>query len=185
MRISVDSASAASLKAALKDTTRSIKKELRIAVNATAKKSKSITNKIIRSELANVPAKAINFTMKVHLSENANDLSAVLELKKTDRISLRNFAARQTKAGVSYQISKTQGRKTVNGAFISRKLYGQVFVRTSKERLPILKLWGLSPWGVMVVGKKLGPSKKETQAELEKQIQRRVRFITLKKAGTI
>jgi len=185
MRISVDSASAASLREALKNTTRNIKKELRIAVNATAKKSKAITNKIIRSELANVPAKTINFTMKVHLSEDVNDLSAVLELKKTERISLRNFGARQTKAGVSYQISKTKGRKTAKGAFISQKLYGQVFVRTSQASLPILKLWGLSPWGVMVVGKKLGPSKKETQAELEKQIQRRVRFITLKKSGAI
>ena len=54
-----------------------------------------------------------------------------------------------------------------------------------KSRLPIVKLHGASPFGVMTKGKKLGPSVEATQAELEKQIQRRVRFITLKKTGAI
>jgi hypothetical protein len=38
---------------------------------------------------------------------------------------------------------------------------------------------------VMTVGKKTGPSKQEMQAELDKQIARRVRFLTLKKSGAI
>jgi hypothetical protein len=186
MNVTINSASVASLKRALKDTAFELRKQVRIALNATAKKSKSITNKVIREELANVPAKDINFTMKVHLSENTDKLSAKLEVKKTDRLSLRIFKPRQVKAGVSYQISKSKGRKTAMGTFInSTKLYGGVFKRAGKQRLPILKLRGPSPWGVMTKGKKLGPSKKETQAELAKQIERRVRFITLKKSGAI
>jgi CO dehydrogenase/acetyl-CoA synthase epsilon subunit len=52
MNVTVKQGSVASLKAALKDTTRKLQAELRIAVNATANKSKSIINKEIRSELA-------------------------------------------------------------------------------------------------------------------------------------
>ena len=40
-------------------------------------------------------------------------------------------------------------------------------------------------WGVMVVGKRIGPSVDETRAELVKQVQRRIRFVLLKKQGII
>lgn len=191
MIVGVDSASVNSLKAALKDTTRKLKAELKIAVNATAKKSKSIINKEIRSELA-VTAKVVAPTIRILTTATDANISATVEVKKTSRIPLRDFGARQTKAGVTFKTSKTRGRKTVQGAFQGPKpgvmkasWRGRVFKRVGKTRLPIVQLFGPSPFGVMTKGKKLGPSKEQTQAELEKQIQRRVRFITLKKAGTI
>lgn len=183
--IKISSPQMSELKKAIEGMGLDLNKQVRIALNATAKKSKSIVNKEIRKELANTTAKSINFTMKVTLSEKGDDLSAALTVKKTDRLSLRNFKPRQVKAGVSYQISKTSGRRVAHHAFISQKLYGGVFIRTSNRRLPILKLQGPSPWGVMTVGKKTGPSKQEMQAELDKQIARRVRFLTLKKSGAI
>lgn len=186
MNVTVKAASVASLKAAIKDTTRKIRNEIRIAVNATAKKSKSITNKQIRSELANTTSKTVFFTIKIHLSTSTDHPTARLEVKKTDRISLQHFGARQTRAGVTYQISKTRGRKLIKDAFInSTKLHGGVFKRVGKSRLPIVKPRGVSPWGVMTKGKKTGPTKTETQAELDKQVQKRIRFITLKKTGAI
>ena len=191
MNVIVKQGSVASLKAALKDTTRKLQAELRIAVNATANKSKSIINKEIRSELATT-AKAVNSTIRVKSKAQGDSITATVEVKKTARISLREFGARQNKSGTSYRISKTQGRKTIPGAFQGPKpgvmkasWRGHVFKRVGQARLPIVKLQGPSPWGVMTTGKKLGPAKDQTQAELEKQIERRVRFITLKKTGAI
>jgi len=192
MIVSVDSASVASLKKAIEGTARTLRKEIRIALNATAKKAKSLTNKEIRTELANITASNIDYTMKVHLSDGESDLTASLEVKKTDRLSLRHFKPRQIKAGTSYQISKTKGRRTVVGAFQGPRVglmkaswRGNAFRRAGKSRLPIIKLRGPSPWGVMTAGKKTGPSEALIDAELKKQIERRVRFITLKKAGAI
>jgi len=192
MNITVDSASAARLKAAIEGTAKELKKELRIALNYTAKKAKSLTSKVVRDELAHVKKSDVDFTMKVHLIEGESSLTASLEVKKTDRISLRFFKPKQTKVGVSYQISKRGGRKTVAGAFqgprpglMKASWKGNAFRRKGKGRLPIAKLRGPSTWGVMTKGKKTGPSIELIDAELQKQIERRVRFITLKKTGAI
>ena len=181
----IDNAQLARLKAAIQDTGRELRKELAIAVRETAKKSKSLINKNIRDELKNVLAKDINYTIKVNVSEGTQDLTANVEVKKVDRISLKQFKPKQNKGGVSYQISKSRGGQTILGAFISEKLYGHVFKRVSKKRLKILKLFGPSPWGVFTVGKKIGPSADDTEAELKKRIDRRIRFLLLKKSGTI
>ena len=191
MNVTVKASSVASLKKALEGTSRKLKAEMRIAVNATANKSKSIINKEIRSELA-TSAKAISPTIRVSRKAAGDELSATVEVKKTGRISLREFGARQGKKGTSYKVSKTKGRKTIPDAFQGPKpgvmkasWRGHVFRRVGKTRLPIVKLFGPSPWGVMTVGNKLGPSKEQTQAELEKQVQRRIRFVTLTKSGAI
>lgn len=191
MNVTVKAASVASLKAAIKDTTRKLQAELRVAVNATANKSKSIINKQIRSELA-VTAKVVNQTIRIKRKAAGSELSATVEVKKTARISLREFGARQGAKGTSYKISKTKGRKTIPDGFQGPKpgvwkasWRGHVFKRLGKSRLPIAKLYGPSPFGVMTVGNKLGPSKEETQAELEKQVQKRIRFVIKKKLGEI
>jgi hypothetical protein len=189
--VSVNQASLNGLKLAIKNTKTTLRRELRIAVNATAKKAKSIINKQIRSELA-VTAKAVDSTIRVKADATEVQLTATVTVRKTSRIPLRDFGARQTRAGVSAKVSKTGGRKTISGAFQGPKpgvmkssWRGRVFKRLGKTRLPIVQLFGPSPWGVMTVGKQLGPSKEQTQAELEKQVQRRIRFITLKKSGAI
>lgn len=191
MNVTAKASSVASLQKALEGTSRKLKAEMRIAVNATANKSKSIINKEIRTELA-TSAKAINQTIRIKRKAAGNELSATVEVKKTGRISLREFNARQGRNGTSYKVSKTKGRKTIPEAFQGPKpgvmkasWRGHVFKRVGKTRLPIVKLFGPSPWGVMTVGQKLGPSKEQTRAELEKQVQKRIRFITLKKSGAI
>lgn len=191
MNVTVKASSVAEMKQAIKDTSRKLRAELRVAVNATANKAKSIINKEIRSELATT-AKTINSTISIKRKASGDDLSASVEVKKTARISLREFGARQGRNGTSYKISKTKGRKTIPDAFQGPKpglmkasWRGHVFKRAGKSRLPIVKLFGPSPFGVMTVGDKLGPSQEQTQAELEKQVQRRIRFITLKKSGAI
>ena len=184
MNITVKSASLASLKAAIEGTTRKLKSELRIAVNATAAKSKSILNKEIRTELA-LPAKAVNSLIAVKRKASGDNISSTVEVKKSKRPPITQFSHRQTKAGVSAKISKTRPRTVIKSGFKVAKWGGQVVVRTGKERGPLRTPRGPSPVGVLLKGKKLEPSLAQTEAELIKQVERRVRFITLKKTGAI
>lgn len=191
MHVSVSSSEIARLKASIQGTARRLQVELAVAVNATAAKSKSIINKEIRKELA-TSATAVKKTISTRGRAKPGNPRVAVEVRKTARIPLRDFGARQTKKGVTYKISKTTGRKLIAGAFQGPKpgamkasWKGNVFKRVGKSRLPIVKLYGPSPWGVFVVGKRMGPSVDETQKELTKQVHRRIRFITLKKRGVI
>ena len=82
-------------------------------------------------------------------------------LSKSKRVSLREFGARQTAKGVSYRIAKTGRRGFAAGAFqgprpglMFTKYKGTVFKRKGKSRLPIMKIWGPSPWGAFTGGNK-------------------------------
>ena len=191
MRVTIDPGQIAAMKAAIENTGRNLRKELAVACNATAAKGKSLIAKQIGKELA-TPQKNIRATISQSKKAKDSDISATLEVRKDRRISLKEFGARQTKKGVSYKISKTRGRKSIPGSFqgprpglINVRTKGNVFKRVGKARLPIVKLYGPSSWGVFVVGKKQGPSVTEIEAELKKQIDRRIRFIALKASGTI
>jgi len=180
----IDPKAIAKLKAAILGVATDLRKELRIAVNKTATKAKAIISKEIRTELVQ-NASDVNWMIKVDRGATDLDLTAEVIVKKTDRLGLRHFGAKQIKKGVSYRISKSGKRKSIPGAFIVAKWKGHVFVRTGAGRLPIEKRWGPSAWGVFVVGKKNKSSVEISEAELLKQINERIRFLNLKKAGII
>lgn len=181
------------LQKAIEGTKRNAKKEMAVAVNKTAKKGTGIINKEIRTELA-VKKKSIDsvITVRRKADAKARDASALLQLKKSKRLALKEFGARQTKAGVSYKISKSKGRSMVPSGFmgprpgaVAVKLNGHAFTRKTKKRNPIRKLWGPSPWGVFQVQRMRKPSVKEIRMELNKQMKRRINYIKLKKKGQI
>lgn len=189
--ITIDPRQIAAMKSAIENTGRKLRKELAIACNQTANKGKSIIAREIGKELATAQ-KNIRTVIRLSKKASPTDATATVEVRKESRISLKEFGARQTKKGVSYKVSKTKGRKTVLGAFqgpkpgmINVRTKGNVFKRVGKSRLPIVKLMGPSAWGVFVVGKKQGPSTQEIEAELKKNIDRRIRFIKLKASGEI
>ena len=191
MTARIDNAQIARMKAAIENTGRNLRKELAIACNQTANKSKSIIAKQIGSELATAQ-KNIRKDIRNGKKASPLDISASVEVRKESRIPLRDFGARQTKTGVSYRVSKTSGRRSVPGAFqgprpglMNAKWRGRVFKRLGKSRLPIAQLMGPSAWGVFVVGKKIGPSAQQTEAELKKNIDKRIRFLLLKQSGAI
>jgi len=182
--ISIDQTQIERLKKSLGDKAKRIQQEVAVAINATAKKVAREIAKEIKTELATsvkVIAAAISQTRKASKAQ----LGATVTLAKTKRISLKEFGARQTKKGVSYRVSKTAGRKTIRSAFVVDKIGGHVFARVGKSRLPINKKHGPSPWGVFV-GMKLTPKIiAMAEVELKKQIERRIRFQTLKQTGAI
>ena len=191
IQFALDKAQIARLDKALGDKRKRLPRELKTAINATAKKTKTTISKSIREELA-TKAAAVNKTIAIKSQATETSASATVVVKKTGRISLRDFGARQNKKGVSYRVSKSQGRKLAPGAFQGPKpgvmkssWQGRVFKRAGKARLPIQQLHGPSPWGVVVKGKMESVFQKDANAELRKQIERRIRFIRLKNSGTI
>lgn len=178
------------------DAGRKLPQELAVAVNATARKTKSVVAKEVTKELA-VAQKVVKAQISQPRKARASSPIAEVQLRKSKRIPLRDFGARQNKKGVSYRISKSTGRRTIPGAFIVQSLGGHVFVRNGRfttasrgrnagrVREGISKRFGASPFGVYVKQGSSRPVAAATQAELVKQIERRIRFVTLKMTGEI
>jgi hypothetical protein len=176
----------ARLTRAVGEARKSLPKEISAAINATAKKTRLDMGRKIRSEI-NVKKEPVEKVLKLVRQSTSTTLSAQVTLSKTARLPLRDFGARQTKSGVSFKISKKGGRGTVQGAFQGPKpgvmkasWRGRVFKRVGKERLPIVQLMGPSPWGVFIKKKLTPVQQKEIEAELAKQIERRINLNVLR-----
>lgn len=182
--VTIDPRQIAAMKAAIENTGRRLRKELAIACNQTANKGKSLIAKQISKELA-IPQKTIKLAITTGRKANEVNIKTSVDVKKDGRINLGYFGGRQTKKGVSYKVSKSKGRSVIQGAFVIKKYDGKVYKRNGKARFPLQGMYGPSPWGVFVVGKKIEPSTQEIEAELKKNIDRRIRFIKLKASGEI
>ena len=174
----------------LQGNSKRLRREMAIAVNATSKKTVALWAEKSSKELATAQ-KNIKGTIRVRKKASAGESkspTAVVTQKKTGRIPLRDFGARQTKKGVSYRISPGKGKKPViAGAFQGPKpgvmkasWRGRVFKRVGKERLPIVQLMGPSPWGVFIKKKMTPAQMKEIETELAKQIERRINLNVLR-----
>lgn len=171
----------------LGNVAKNLTKELGIVAWKTAKATERSAAKQITTELATTQRE-----VKKHITKKRRDTESEVTVSKSKRISLKEFKPRQTKAGVSYRISKSTGRNRVDGAFMgpspkasALKLKGHVWKRKGKARLPIQKLMGPSPWGVLVSGDRVQNVTEETRGELRKQLQDRIRYLRLKQSGVI
>lgn len=179
------------LEATLEGTKTKLPREAAIAINATTKKVRSEINKEIRKELATTK-KAVDKALKLGDRATPASLQSSVTIKKLRRIPIKDFSARQNRRGVSYRISKTKGRNLAASAFQGPKpgvmkasWKGNAFKRQGKTRLPIVKLFGPSAWGVFVKNGKTSPMQKLAAKELQKQMDRRIRLQLLKKQGAI
>lgn len=179
------------LKKAIEGTKRKLPGELRIAINSTAKKVSSEVSKEIRKELT---LKATSVKRHIAIKRKATNahLSAMVQLSESRRPTLKSYGARQTRAGASYKISKKSGRRVVKGGFmgprpgvLAPKLQGHAFKRQGTGRYPLQILRGASPWAAFAKNRMIVPVNNVGTKELEKQVQRRIRFNVLKKAGLI
>lgn len=126
----------------------------------------------------------------------------------TKRIPLIHFGTRQTQKGVSYQISKSKGRKTIAGAFKQtmpttgpkqKKGHKGVFMRKGKAktstgldtkgrprkgRLPIRELYGPSLGIVFEDAASIAADITASTGDvLEKNIDSKVQFLLSRRAG--
>jgi len=181
MEITVDTKQLAALKKAIEGTSRSLLKEYAIAINQTAKACQGIMAKQVATQIK-VKQAVVKSQTRVGRKASQTDLGTTVTIKPTARISLKEFGARQTKSGVTYQISKRGKRGRIPSGFIVSSLGGHAYQRRGKSRKPIDKLHGPSPWGLFVKGNAKPPTVEATQAELAKQIARRIKAITFKKS---
>ena len=166
-------------------------KELAGAINAVSKKTKLQIGRDIRATVAMKKDEAEK-PLSIRGTATAEKLSATVTLRKTKRLGLRHFGAKQDKRGVTYKISKTGGRKRVDGAFQGPKpgvmkmsWKGNAFKRVGKQRLPIIKLHAVSAFGAYAKNELSGPQVKVIEAELTKQMERRIKLNILRAEGLV
>jgi len=166
-------------------------KEIAGAINQVSKKTKLEMGREIRKKVA-IPKDEVEKPLSIRAQATEGNLSAVVSLKETKRLGLRHFAARQDKRGVSYKISKTGGRKRVDGAFqgpkpgvMRMKWKGNAFKRVGKSRLPIVQLKGVSAYGTYKKNEMAGPQVKTIEGELSKQLERRIKLNVLRASGLV
>lgn len=113
------------------------------ALNRTVEQAKTAMSKEIRQEFV-LPAAKVNQALRINRARASGglfNLEASLEspAKRGRSLNLANFAARKTKAGVSFKIKRSGGRVTIPGSFLINN--GRtVMIRTGKARLPIKAL---------------------------------------------
>ncbi len=190
--IEFDRAQLAAVISRLQGIKNGVPKLLMGAVNDTATQTKTRISSSIRDE-ANIKKKDLDPFIWVQPRATLTRPSAGVHLSKSSRIALKYFGARQTKVGITYQIMKAGPRKLALHAFgldIPR-LGGNVFRRKGPiggklaGRLPIIKLYGPSAWGVFVKSGMIVPVKEEAQALLNKNVASRANFLVLKANGKI
>ncbi len=111
----------------------------RRAINHTAAKSRT---QVIRNvaKQAGVTQSLIRKRRAIYLRRaNYSDLQAFI-IAEGSHMSLKDFKPTQMKAGV--KASPWGNRRLFKSSFIVDKLGSHVFVRTSKKRLPIEKMYG-------------------------------------------
>lgn len=168
-----------------------MKKELVAAINQVSKKTKLEMGRGIRNTV-NMKKDESEKPLSIRASATEQSLAAIVQLKKTGRLGLRHFGAKQDKRGVTYKITKKGGRGRVDGAFLGPKpgavktnWRGNAFKRTGKKRLPIVQIKGVSAWGAYVKNNLAGPQAKAVEAELLKQIERRINLNVLRASGLV
>lgn len=113
------------------------------ALNKTVALAKTAMSREIRAEFV-LPASKVNQALRINRARATGglvQLQASLEspAKRGRSLNLANFAARQTRKGVSFKIRRDGGRKTIPGSFLINN--GRtVMIRTGKDRLPIKAL---------------------------------------------
>lgn len=166
-------------------------KEFAATINDVSRKTKVKIGKDVRSVVAMKTAEAKK-PISIKGKATPGHLSATVSLKKTKRLGLQHFGARQDRRGVSYKISKQGGRQRVNGAFQGPKpgvmkmsWKGNVFRRLGKSRLPIVKMLGVSAFGAYAKNELEKPQVDEINAEITKQIERRIKLNILRANGLV
>ena len=164
-----------------------------IGINSTAKKARKECVKALRKVgTVTLPAKAFKSAVVAKEVASKSHLKAVMALQNGRPISLRYFQPRQNKKDgttvrMNNNVKGKAGRKSLPNAFVVKRLGGKVFERATRgkgsKRLPIIEQFGpdagelMRAAGVKMIAVEL------IRKELNKRIQRRIRFLLLRQSG--
>lgn len=187
----IDKSSLDNLTRLLDGVPKAIRKELRVAVNETARRHRNEIVKEVKTFIA-VDQEGAREGVKITRSASDENISAEVTVIKGVRPSLKRFGVKQNKAGLTYKISPKGGRRTRKSGFMGPKpgavltrWQGHAFKRVGKARTPIQKQKGVSVWGAYVKNKLIVWSKKVVESELSKQMARRIRAVMVRKGEIV
>jgi hypothetical protein len=164
---------------------KSLPVEVYIALGKAGAKTQKTVVKEVGTEL-NIKQQRIRTGTSLKKYKEIPEVRVVL--KKEGRIPLKEFGITHDKSkggGVLAKISKTRGRKMYRPGFIIDKFGGHAFTRPNNGR-KVAKLFGPSPWGIMVKNpEKIRAVRFTATDEVKKQMAERIRFLKLKKSGKL
>ena len=181
MKLSVQETGLQELLKGLSNAAKNIPRELYTVLNKAGSKTKIAMAREVGQEIT-AKAKSIKEQIKIH--KDRHNMAVTVSLYKSGRIPLRDFGAKNTKKGVTAKISKTAGKKIYPNSFIITKFGNHVFNRVGKERFPLLKPRGPSPWGVLVKNpEKITAIVIVSRVAVVRALSDRIRYLELKKSG--
>ena len=164
-----------------------------VGINSTAKKARKECVKALRKDgTVTLPAKAFQSAVVAKEVASKSHLRAVMGLQKGLPISLRYFQPRQNKKDgttvrMNNNIKGKAGRKSLPNAFVVKRLGGKVFERKTRgkgsKRLPIIEQFGPDAGELMRAAGVKTIAVQVIRKELNKRIQRRIRFLLLRQSG--
>jgi len=165
----------------LNNVAENLAKETYTALGKAGNKTARAMTQEVTAEL-NVAAKVVRKQIKI--GKQRESLTVTCSLGKSLRIPLRDFGTTKTREGIKAKVSKTAGKKLYASAFRVDKLSRHIFVRKGKFRLPLTKLHGPSPWGILAKNNdRLARVVEISTEEVRKQLAERIRYLNLKKSG--
>jgi hypothetical protein len=163
-----------------------LRKQVYTAMNQATNDGKSAAAKNVSKKIFIAQKNVKPFIKQTKRATNGN-LQTELTVAEGKRISLKYFSPRKTRRGISYRINRSGGRGEAIGAFglgnESKRLGGHIYQRTTKKRLPIVKLFGPSTWGVFAINNMEQPTSDEMLNRFNKRLAARARYINLKRTG--
>jgi hypothetical protein len=185
MKIDIDLQSLASVRKTIESLGANIKKELNVAVNKTAKQVNIKAARKLRSVIP-VPVKILKKAIGIRKKSSVNSLSSEIGMIEGYPIPLKYFGAKQTKKGVTHKkagLEKSRG--LFPNAFIVNRFRGNVYQRTTKQRGPLTQQKGPSPSEYYQSAGVTDLALDTARDQLPKQINERIRFLTLKAKGQL
>lgn len=185
MKVDIDQRSSAAIRRILQDLGANVTKELAVAVNKTTKQVSTAAARKLKTVIP-VPVKVLKKAVLSRRKATAQDPKSGISLYGGHPIPLRYFGARaKKKGGVSFKQSGPQkGRGTLPHAFIPRRYNGNVYQRVGTTRGPLTQQKGPAP-GEYASSGVTEAALETAKDKLPKQINERIRFLTLKAKGQL
>jgi hypothetical protein len=187
MKIEVDVLSMQAVKKVLSDLGENISKQMSIAVNKTTVQARTAAARKMKESIP-VPVKVLKKTISKWPNATDKRPSSGLFLFGGYPFPLKYFKPKQRAGGVSYQpgnADKSHGYRP--HSFLVKKYDGRVFMRKVRgkgsKRSPIEQQFGMSPASAIPAVAKAATE--VAKNNLPKQINERIRFLTLKAKGQL
>jgi len=174
--------------AAIKRRVEKIRKDTRpaiaSAINDTLKQVRTQASRIIRGKLA---MKKVDVDKRLRIRKaRPTQLSGIVWVSNRE-ISLSRFKQKQGAIGAEVKINKAGSMTVFPSAFGPKrpKLYGGIYRRQGKSRLPLEKVPGITMAGNALANGAIDETKQLIPGLLKKNIKRRLRLIELRASGAV